>query len=164
MKSIKTDVDFWIAFAKKRGVQLPQDWAGQYTAVLKKSVGADPNMYTLINQLKENGIRVGMLSNVDDRYANLIRSFGFYKPFDPCLLSCEMGLEKPDPKVYELLLKTLNLSANEIVFIDDAAENVEAAQAVGIDAILFTSELQLREALNKRGILELRHKLSKWSI
>lgn len=154
MKSGKTDVDFWIEFAQKRGIQLPKDWAGQYTAVLKKSVGADPNMYTLIDQLKDNGVRVGMLSNIDDRYTKLIRDFGFYKPFEPCLLSCEMGLEKPDPKAYELLLKTLNLPAKEIVFIDDKAENVEAAQAIGIDAILFTSELQLRDELNKRGVLE----------
>lgn len=154
MKSGKTDVDFWIEFAQKRGVQLPKDWSGQYTAVLKKSVGADPNMYTLIDQLKENGVRVGMLSNIDDRYTKLIRDFGFYKPFEPCLLSCEMGLEKPDPKAYELLLKTINLPAEEIVFIDDKEENVEAAKAMGIDAILFTSEPQLRGELNKRGVLE----------
>lgn len=154
MKSGKTDVDFWIEFAQKKGIQLPKGWAGQYTAVLKKSVGADPNMYTLIDQLKENGVRVGMLSNIDDRYTKLIRDFGFYTPFEPCLLSCEMGLEKPDPKAYELLLKTINLPAEEIVFIDDKAENVEAAQAIGIDAILFTSEPQLREELKKMGVLE----------
>jgi putative hydrolase of the HAD superfamily len=95
-----------------------------------------------------------MLSNIDDRYTKLIRDFGFYKPFEPCLLSCEMGLEKPDPKAYELLLKTINLPAEEIVFIDDKEENVEAAKAMGIDAILFTSEPQLRGELNKRGVLE----------
>lgn len=154
MKDGKPDTDFWIEFAQKRGIQLPKDWAQKYIATLKKSIGADPNMYVLIDQLKDNGLRVGMLSNIDDRYTKLIRDFGFYEPFDPCLLSCEMGLEKPDPKAYELLLKTINLPAEEIVFIDDKAENVEAAKAIGIDAIVFESEKQVRDELTKRGILE----------
>jgi putative hydrolase of the HAD superfamily len=154
IKAGKSDIDSWLEFAQKKGIQLPKDWALQYTAILKESVGADPNMYVLIDQLKENGIRVGMLSNIDDRYTKLIRDFGFYEPFKPCLLSCEMGLEKPDPKAYELLLKTMNLPAEEIVFIDDKEENVEAAKTMGIDAILFSSEPQLRNELSKRGVLE----------
>ena len=154
IKAGKSDIDFWLEFAQKKGIQPPKNWALKYTATLKESVGADPNMYVLIDQLKENGIRVGMLSNIDDRYTKLIRDFGFYEPFKPCLLSCEMGLEKPDPKAYELLLQTMNLPAEEIVFIDDKEENVEAAKTIGIDAILFTSEHQLREELSKRGALE----------
>ena len=121
---------------------------------LKESVGADPNMYVLIDQLKESGIRVGMLSNIDDRYTKLIRDFGFYEPFEPCLLSCEMGLEKPDLKAYELLIETMNLPASEIVFIDDKAENVEAAKKIGIDAIVFESSEQLRTELLQRKLLK----------
>jgi len=154
MKAGSSDSDFWLGFAKKKGIQLPKDWAEQYRATLKKSVGADPSMYLLVEELKEDGIRVGMLSNIDDRYTKLIRDFGFYDPFEPCLLSCEMGLAKPDPKVYELLLKTLNLPAKEVVFIDDKVENVEAAQKIGIDAIVFTSSKQIREELSKRDLLK----------
>lgn len=154
MKAGNSDIDFWIQYAQKNNIYLPEDWSQKYKATLKKSVGVDPNMYVLIDQLKEKGIRVGMLSNIDDRNAKLIRNFGFYEPFEPCLLSCEMSLEKPDPKVYELLLKTINLPAEQIVFIDDKIENVEAAKAMGIDAILFESELQLKVELVRREVLE----------
>ena len=154
MKAGKSDTDFWLEFANRKGIHLPKDWALAYTAILKESVGADPTMYILIDELKESGMRIGMLSNIDDRYTKLIRDFGFYEPFDPCLLSCEMGLEKPDPKAYELLLKTINLPAKEIVFIDDKTENVEAAQKMGIDAILFESPQQLRKELAKRDLLK----------
>jgi epoxide hydrolase-like predicted phosphatase len=152
-KAGKSDVEFWIEFAKKNGVQLPKDWAEKYIATLKGSVGADPEMYMIVDQLKKKGIRVGMLSNINDRYTKLIRDFGFYEPFDPCLLSCEMGLEKPDPKAYELLLNTMKLPAEEVVFIDDKAENVDAAKKMGIDAIVFESSQQIREELVKREIL-----------
>lgn len=154
LKSGKSDIDFWLEYAQKKNIRLPKDWAQKYTAVLKESVGADPDMYVLVDQLKENGIRVGMLSNIDDRYTKLIRDFGFYEPFEPCLLSCEMGLEKPDPKVYDLLIKTIQLDPQQIVFIDDKTENVEAAKAIGIDAILFESGSQVKEELTKRGALK----------
>lgn len=158
MKEGKSDIDFWLKLADKKEIDLPKDWAQQYTTTLKESVGADPNMYALIDQLKKSGLRIGMLSNIDDRYTKLIRDFGFYEPFEPCLLSCEMGLEKPDPKAYALLLKTMDLPATEVVFIDDKAENVEAAKKMGIDAILFNSSQQIREELAKRDLLK------EWSV
>ena len=154
MKAGKSDVGFWLEFAKRKEIQLSNDWAQRYTEILKESVGADPGMYVLIDELKDSGICIGMLSNIDDRNTKLIRDFGFYKPFEPCLLSCEMGLEKPDPKAYELLLKTIKLPAEEIVFIDDKAENVEAAKKMGIDAIQFKSLDQLRKELSQRELLQ----------
>lgn len=111
-------------------------------------------MYALVDQLKEQQIPVALLSNIDERLSKLIRDFGLYEPFEPCLLSCEIGVEKPDLKAYELLVKTLNLPAKDVVFIDDRPENVEAAKTIGLDAILFESEQQLRNELNIRGALE----------
>lgn len=154
MEAGKSDIDFWLQFAKENGIKLPDDWAHIYTSVLKASVGADPKMYELIEELKHNQIRVGLLSNINDRYTKLIRDFGFYDPFDPCLLSCEIGLDKPDPKAYEFLLSKLNIPAEEVVFIDDKLENIEAAKKMGIDAILFESAPQIRRELEKRELLQ----------
>lgn len=155
MKAGKPEVAFWLEFAAKKGVTLSENWEEKHSATLRKALGADPNMYKLVDQIKETGMRVGMLSNVDDRGRHLLRGFGLYEPFDPCVLSCEVGLEKPDPKIYELLLKTLSLPAGEVVFIDDKEENVEAAKKLGIDAITFKSEEQIREELDKRGVLQI---------
>jgi HAD superfamily hydrolase (TIGR01509 family) len=152
VKEGKSDIDFWIQYAKKNNIRLSEDWSQKYTATVKRSIGADPNMYDLIDQLKEQGICVGLLSNIDDQYTKLIRDFGFYKPFEPCLLSCEIGFKKPDPKAYRLLLKILNFPAEKIVFIDDKIENIEAAKALGIDAILFESEPQIKAELVARKV------------
>ncbi|HSX37750.1 MAG TPA: HAD family phosphatase, partial [Chlamydiales bacterium] len=134
VKAGKSDVEFWLQFADKRGVALGDEWPASYQAILKKSVGVDEEMLAIVSELKSQQIPVGLLSNINDKYTKLIRDFGFYEPFDPCLLSCEMGLEKPDPKAYQLLLEKLALPADEIVFIDDKEENVEAAKKLGIDA------------------------------
>ncbi|MBP2550959.1 putative hydrolase of the HAD superfamily [Neorhizobium galegae] len=51
--------------------------------------------------------------------------------FDACYLSHEMGLEKPDPAIYRKLAEDENVGGNDIVFVDDTAENIEAALALG---------------------------------
>lgn len=149
----KTDAEFWLQYAKERQVYLPKDWVDNLNTVMKNAIGVNPKMYELVGQLKGKGIPIALLSNIDDRLARLIRDFGLYEPFDPCLLSCEMGVEKPDPKIYDILLKKMNLPAKEIVFIDDKLENIEAAQKLGFDAILFISQQQLQKELAKRGLL-----------
>jgi HAD superfamily hydrolase (TIGR01509 family) len=148
----KTDVQFWQDFAKQQKIHLSPSWEQSYKSVLKASVGADPKMYALIDELKEKKLSVGLLSNINDRYTKLIRDFGFYDPFDPCLLSCEIGWEKPDPRAYQLLLDALQIPASDLMFIDDKWENVEGAKKLGIDAIQFQSAEQVRQELKTRGL------------
>jgi HAD superfamily hydrolase (TIGR01509 family) len=64
-----------------------------------------------------------------------------------------MGLEKPDERAYDLLLKTMDLRGEDIVFIDDKPENIASAKKKGIDAIVFKSEEQVRQELANRGLL-----------
>lgn len=154
VKEGRSDVDFWIEFAHAKAMALPSDWPLSYKEALKASVGADPEMFALIEELKEKKIQTGLLSNINDRYTKLIRDFGFYDPFKPCLLSCEIGLEKPHPEAYSALLEAIQLAPDEIVFIDDKTENVEAAKKMGIDAIVFESPAQIRKELSSRDLLK----------
>ena len=79
---------------------------------------------------------------------------GLYAPFDHSLrlLSYEMGVEKPDPRAYQILVDTLHLPPSDIVFIDDKWENINAAKEMGIDAILFESPEQIYRELEQRGL------------
>jgi epoxide hydrolase-like predicted phosphatase len=148
----QSETAFWQTLAQEKGIELPHNWAESYKEAFKASVGANDKLYALVGQLKRKGVRVGLLSNIDSRYTPVLRDLGFYEPFDPCLLSCDIGLEKPDPKIYQLLLDTLQMPANKIVFIDDKQENVEAANRLGMDGIVFESAEQVHSALKERGI------------
>lgn len=154
VKQGKTDEEFWISYAKNKGIKLPNNWTTSFRSVMKDAIGINPEMYALVDQLKEQKIPVALLSNIDERLSKLIRDFGLYDPFNPCLLSCEIGIEKPDLKAYELLLTKLNLQAKEVIFVDDRPENIESAKTIGLDVILFESEQQLRNELSRRGVLE----------
>jgi epoxide hydrolase-like predicted phosphatase len=154
LKEGKTDEEFWLSYAKKKDVVLPADWGHSLKSVMKEAIGVNPQMVALVEELRGAQIPVALLSNIDERLSKLIRDFGLYESFNPCLLSCEIGVEKPDPKAYEVLLAKLDLPAKEVVFIDDRLENVEAAKKIGIDALLFESPQQLRKELLKRELLK----------
>ena len=110
-------------------------------------------MYALVEELKSKKIPVALLSNIDKRLSTILRELDLYYPFEPCLLSCDIGAEKPDLRAYEVALNHLNTPAHQIVFFDDREENIEAAKQAGLDAILFESAAQAREELAKRNLL-----------
>lgn len=153
IKEGSTDEEFWLSYAKAHGIKLPPDWKDQFREIMKNAIAVNPKMYELVDELKEKKVHVALLSNIDPRLGKLIQSYGYYDPFDPYLLSYEIGVEKPDPKAFGILIKTLNVPPGDILFIDDKQENVDAAKKAGIDAILFKSEPELRLELSERGLL-----------
>jgi 2-haloacid dehalogenase len=72
---------------------------------------------------------------------------------DAVLVSGEVGLAKPDPRVFRLLAERFALDPARTVFADDSPVNVAAAAAVGFDAVLFTDAATLRADLETRGLL-----------
>lgn len=148
-----TEEQFWLRYALKKKIKLPSDWSLSFKAVMKSAMKVNPEMYRLIDELKEKQIPVALFSNVDAHLAHLLKEFGFYDPFDPCVLSCEINVRKPDPEAYKYLLQHFDSPAGTIVFIDDKRQNVEAARELGIDGIRFESTEQIRKELTKRKLL-----------
>lgn len=153
LKKGLTEEQFWLRYALKKKIELPPDWSLSFKAVMKSAMRVDPEMYRLVNELKKKQIPVALFSNVEAHLAHLLREFGFYDPFDPCILSCEINVRKPDPEAYKYLLQHFDAPAETIVFIDDKNQNIKAARELGIDGIRFESADQIRKELKKRKLL-----------
>jgi epoxide hydrolase-like predicted phosphatase len=93
--------------------------------------------------------KVGLLSNAfpEARVSLGERFPRFYEMFDVSIFSAEVGMAKPDPRIYRIVLGKLGVRAEEAVFVDDFIENVEGARAVGMRAIHFKDPLQVHETL-----------------
>ncbi|MDR0510721.1 MAG: HAD family phosphatase [Rikenellaceae bacterium] len=78
--------------------------------------------------------------------------FGFLGLFDGIAVSGEEGMIKPDPEFFRLLCSRYNVAPEKSIFIDDNARNVEAANALGFNAIRFTSPEALRQGLEGLGV------------
>ena len=146
-KKSKDEGVAWKKAARSRGLILPDNWVSDLDERILASVQRRPHMMELVEDLKERGFQVALLSNISKREAEYVRRLGFYEPFHPVLLSCQTGVSKPHPHAFKLLLKCLKVPANQVIFIDDQEQNIQAAQLLGIDGIQFVSYEQLKESL-----------------
>jgi putative hydrolase of the HAD superfamily len=98
-------------------------------------------------------LELAMLNN-ESRELNdyRIERFELGRYFDVFLSSCYLGLRKPDAKIFDVALDVLQRDPEEVVFIDDRAQNCEAAQALGIHAIRYQDETQCVQALERLGL------------
>jgi epoxide hydrolase-like predicted phosphatase len=94
--------------------------------------------------------RTALLSNAwDDLRYHLEFEWKLSQIFDFMVISAEVGLAKPDPKIFEFTLTHLGVKASEAVFIDDFLENIFAAQNLGMSTIHFQSSYQVIRELKK---------------
>lgn len=110
----------------------------------------DQELCNYIRQLHTR-YRIGMLSNVWTHDGRAIAErFGFADCFDVFVTSAEVGIMKPDLRIYHIALERLGSAPSEAIFVDDFIENVVAARRLGIDAIHFTDPVNARQQLDER--------------
>lgn len=94
--------------------------------------------------------RTALLSNAwSNLRAILTDEWRVADAFDELIISAEVQLAKPDPRIYRLALERLAVAPAEAVFVDDMAENVAAAQTVGLHALQFQDPAQTRAAVQQ---------------
>lgn len=105
-------------------------------------------------KLRQAGLRTAILSNMGDVILAHITKVHeqWIHSFDALVWSFQVGLVKPDPAIYRLTLEKLGTAPAETLFIDDKMPNIEAAQALGIQAIRYSTVEQLRVDLVALGL------------
>ena len=100
--------------------------------------GDIPGMLEIIQDLKQKGYGAFGLTNWPAAtFAEARRRFKTIGSIDNYVVSSSVHLAKPEPAIYQLLLSKYNLKAQECVFIDDRADNVNAAMALGMSGIVY---------------------------
>jgi 2-haloacid dehalogenase len=108
----------------------------------------------ILAELKTLGARLYCLTNFSaETYPPTFERFEFLRWFRGVLVSGEVGLIKPDPRIFELLLGRYAIDPKRAVYIDDVAANADAARPFGIHAIHFTTPTTLRAELTELGLL-----------
>jgi len=107
----------------------------------------------VLGELTAAGIPCYALSNMEpDTFLIRRARFPFMEWFDGHVISGIEGVAKPDRRIFEILLRRHGLDPGTTVFVDDVAANVEAARALGIGAVQFTSAQLLRRDLRALGL------------
>lgn len=103
-----------------------------------------------IKELKGRGYRVYLLSNfTEDHFKYIYANFRCFGSEDGKVISYEEKLLKPEPAIYEILIKRYGLVPDETVFLDDTPCNIEGAAKAGMHGIIFNDYAQGRAELEK---------------
>ena len=139
MGEIKVE-QHWMAVGEALGVQ-PDDLPG----FLEEYWSADEVNWPLLAFIKglHPDYKVGLLSNAwDDLRRTMHQRWNMDILFDDLVISAEVSLAKPDPRIYRLAVERLHVQPEEAVFVDDMLVNVEAARREGLSAIQFLDTQQ----------------------
>jgi putative hydrolase of the HAD superfamily len=139
----------WRDIVRKAGLTLAPsaiaelvDWDARMWLTL------NPAMLAWAVALKARGLRTAILSNIGDTVQQAMeRELNWLSRFDVLVWSYQLRMAKPDPAIYRYTLEKLGLQPAETLFIDDREVNVEAAIALGMKALVFTTVDQLRADL-----------------
>jgi epoxide hydrolase-like predicted phosphatase len=148
--------------ASKGEIRVAQHWqaVGQALGIspegmpnfLEKYWSADDVNWQLLDFIRELHPRykVGLLSNAwDDLRQTMHQRWNIDGLFDTMVISAEVHLVKPDPRIFHLAVERLQVLPVEAVFVDDIAENVKAAEKSGLQAIQYKELDQTLSELKK---------------
>ena len=142
--------EFWKAIGERLGIRSPE----RIQQVRQRFFAGDRLNEPLVEALRrwKGQVTLGLISNAWSGLREVLRRLGLLDLFDGVVISAEVGLLKPDPRIYLLALERLKVPPDAAAFVDDLPENVQAARELGLYGIHFrdTQEAlqQLQEWLN----------------
>lgn len=116
--------------------------------------GAIQPTVNILQSLKQAGYPLYGLSNWSAEKFQLVRRrYEFFDWFEAILVSGEVKLIKPDPRIYVLFLNKIGRAADECLYIDDSAANIATAAQLGFATIQYESSEQLEAALRQMSLI-----------
>jgi putative hydrolase of the HAD superfamily len=136
---------YWRRIAKAAGRELTP---AQIDSLIANDVAiwmrANPVMMEWVRALKRGGLKIAVLSNMPIEISTYMRQYApWFRDFDYVCFSAEVQLAKPEAAIFHACLEVVHSRPEECLFIDDRAENVEAARALGMYALKFVSVHEL---------------------
>ncbi len=103
-------------------------------------------MAEILDALKSQGKKLYLLSNIScyfaENYESVPKLKDIFRKFDGIVFSAPIKMAKPQSEIFEHLLCSFNLRAEDCIFIDDSDQNIEGAKALGISGYLFDGDSQ----------------------
>lgn len=133
--------EYWATIARDGGVTLKPESVERLRRLDSQSwMHYDPVMWEWIEELRAAGKRLAILSNMPRDLGETLRAETTrFDNFDHVTLSYALKAAKPEPEIYQECIRGIGTAPDRTLFLDDRIINIEAAHALGIGAIQFTS-------------------------
>jgi putative hydrolase of the HAD superfamily len=151
------------------GTITDEEWRAEVAAELVERHGCDPDtaatawarggftfdqdVLDLVRAVQAGGAVTACVSNASSRLEADLAEHGVDAAFDSVINSSRLGIMKPDAGIYEAAVAAVAVPGGDCLFVDDRAENVAGALAVGVPAVRFRSTARLEATLRRVGLL-----------
>jgi 2-haloacid dehalogenase/putative hydrolase of the HAD superfamily len=116
--------------------------------------GTIPQTESVIEDLAERGVpQFGLTNMSSESWPGVQAMSPVFRHFRDTVVSAEERVIKPDPRIYQIALERTGLEPADLLFVDDSAANIAAADALGFHTHHFTEPAALRPAVEKLGLL-----------
>ncbi|MFC7344672.1 HAD family hydrolase [Saccharopolyspora griseoalba] len=130
-----SDVEYWRAVAARLGKTADDALVARLTALdVAGWLNTDPAALELVEELHRRDVPLAMLSNASSTFGRAVERKSWARRFKHLLFSGDLGVAKPDPRIYRVLTETLRAAPEECAFFDDRQDNVDAARRAGLVA------------------------------
>ncbi len=144
LESIIKELDSETPVENLRGV-----WGMVYARETRRIDGT----LEIANRLRKSGYITGVISNTENLHVEEMRKMGLLEGFSSVVLSCEVGLRKPDKGIFKIALEMLGMPAKRVVYTDDNEKKLEGARRLGIESYVFDNAQGLEKWLKGRGLV-----------
>jgi putative hydrolase of the HAD superfamily len=133
-------------------------------SAIDQLIAADTALWTQPNQpmidwaiaLQRAGIRTGILSNIGDEMMHgVLATFPWLSGFHHRIWSHSLNLAKPEPAIYDHAAAGLETPPENILFLDDRADNIAAATQAGMQTLLYSTHADFEQRMRDRGLANL---------
>jgi len=114
----------------------------------KKTKKINLELIEVIKDLKKKNYKIGLLSNNSIRLKQRLTDKDLNDLFDVILISAEVGYQKPQPEIFEMLANKLGVNTEEMIFIDDTPQSILNADKIGYIPLLYVGNDKLKEDLS----------------
>lgn len=115
----------------------------------KRAYKINKDMLALSKKIKKMKYKVIIISNLAHFAKEILVENKNMKHFEERVISCDIRSSKPSRKLFQIALKKSNTKPNEMIFIDNSQNNIEAAEKIGIKSILFKNNKQVIKDLER---------------
>lgn len=145
-----SEEDYWKFAREQLGITVTNE---EIFSILQESYEINPDVKNYVGKVKTAGYKTCICSNnFITRVGELDKKFSFLKDFDTAVFSYEVGVLKPDKRIFEALVKKLGVSPSELVYSDDNEEKLKGALALGIRAFVYEGFDNFKERLKAFGV------------
>ncbi|MFH1642400.1 MAG: HAD family phosphatase [Nanoarchaeota archaeon] len=141
-----TTPQFWHKLSAKLNKPVPKNYQKLWIKSYTPQNRINDQIVNKIKNLRSAGYKIACLSNTIKLHTLIEQNN--YHLFDVKVLSCNIGLVKPDPKIYKAVVKKLKLKPSECIYIDDTKEFLKPAKKLGMGTIYFQNEKQCIDILS----------------